>query len=492
MAGRLATLGAADVKIIAGSACFWAWLDGMFMSAFFRGSHAEGLMAELAVVLLFGVSAIGFAAFLAWPRRANQLLGGKQVPLTAAVLGAVGSALFAVAGAMHTAALLVVGGACCAICMAMFQMGWGAVYCRDGARSAALYASGGFAGAVIIDLPLLFMVPLASMVFYALLPLVSGMLLVSISGDERRYQSPEQTASSGVSLLAAIDRRLGIPRMLLLAAALVLVSFGYLQHLVSFSSAASGGTPGGVVVQLTRGAMAVILFFVVVCAPSRTNILYRMGLLLIIAGFMLMPFLFGSGLFWVAGAIIISGYTAFDLLVWVLFSQIAHTRSESPLQTIAVIKLLAVICYVLGAVTGMVLVGNDETLHAYVLQETTLMGYLVMIATVLLLSSKDMWALSGMVATSSGASGEEARRQCLDQWFGAYGLTPREQEIAHLLIAGRTQPWVAASLCISENTVGTHVRHIYQKLGVHDRQQFIDLANDQYAAASPDSREAVS
>ncbi|MEG0376818.1 MAG: LuxR C-terminal-related transcriptional regulator [Raoultibacter sp.] len=27
---------------------------------------------------------------------------------------------------------------------------------------------------------------------------------------------------------------------------------------------------------------------------------------------------------------------------------------------------------------------------------------------------------------------------------------------------------------MSRNTVGTHMRHIYQKANVHDRQQFID------------------
>jgi DNA-binding CsgD family transcriptional regulator len=30
-------------------------------------------------------------------------------------------------------------------------------------------------------------------------------------------------------------------------------------------------------------------------------------------------------------------------------------------------------------------------------------------------------------------------------------------------------------LGISENTVGTHMRHIYQKMGVHNRQDFIDV-----------------
>lgn len=65
-------------------------------------------------------------------------------------------------------------------------------------------------------------------------------------------------------------------------------------------------------------------------------------------------------------------------------------------------------------------------------------------------------------------------------------FTAREKEIAVLLAQGRTQPRIADMLGISENTVGTHVRHIYQKTEVHDRQQFIGLA---FSVTSPESRE---
>lgn len=43
-----------------------------------------------------------------------------------------------------------------------------------------------------------------------------------------------------------------------------------------------------------------------------------------------------------------------------------------------------------------------------------------------------------------------------------------------LLAAGRNVPYIAESLCISENTVKSHVRHIYEKCGYHDRQELLD------------------
>ena len=41
----------------------------------------------------------------------------------------------------------------------------------------------------------------------------------------------------------------------------------------------------------------------------------------------------------------------------------------------------------------------------------------------------------------------------IDAWFDSIGLTAREREIGLLLAYGRTQPWIAERLSISENTV---------------------------------------
>jgi DNA-binding CsgD family transcriptional regulator len=55
----------------------------------------------------------------------------------------------------------------------------------------------------------------------------------------------------------------------------------------------------------------------------------------------------------------------------------------------------------------------------------------------------------------------------------APSLTRREREIAELVAAGLKNVNVAARLRISETTVGTHLRTVYRKLGVHSR---VDLA----------------
>lgn len=57
----------------------------------------------------------------------------------------------------------------------------------------------------------------------------------------------------------------------------------------------------------------------------------------------------------------------------------------------------------------------------------------------------------------------------------AYGLTTRELDVLRLLARGRTSPVIQERLVVSHNTVKSHVRHIYAKMGVHSQQQLIDV-----------------
>lgn len=59
-----------------------------------------------------------------------------------------------------------------------------------------------------------------------------------------------------------------------------------------------------------------------------------------------------------------------------------------------------------------------------------------------------------------------------------YGLTRRESEVFALLARGRSVPYVRDALVISRETAATHAKHIYAKLGVHSRQELIDLVAD--------------
>ncbi len=50
-------------------------------------------------------------------------------------------------------------------------------------------------------------------------------------------------------------------------------------------------------------------------------------------------------------------------------------------------------------------------------------------------------------------------------------LTPREKEVLKLVLAGRTNKSIAATISISEKTVEFHLDRIYTKIGMRTRMQ---------------------
>jgi DNA-binding CsgD family transcriptional regulator len=55
-------------------------------------------------------------------------------------------------------------------------------------------------------------------------------------------------------------------------------------------------------------------------------------------------------------------------------------------------------------------------------------------------------------------------------------LSPREQEIVRLVSTGHPNKAIARKLAISQHTVNTHVRRIFDKLGVSSRAEMVAYA----------------
>ncbi len=73
----------------------------------------------------------------------------------------------------------------------------------------------------------------------------------------------------------------------------------------------------------------------------------------------------------------------------------------------------------------------------------------------------------GMAARAADTA---ARLQRDEFWPGVrQGLTQRESEILSFVVAGLSNRGIATKLVIGEETVKTHLRSIYRKLGVSDR-----------------------
>ena len=63
-------------------------------------------------------------------------------------------------------------------------------------------------------------------------------------------------------------------------------------------------------------------------------------------------------------------------------------------------------------------------------------------------------------------------------------LTPQEMQIALALAGGKTTRETAAALFLSPKTIEYHLRHVYDKLGIHSREELARKLSAQLAAAS--------
>lgn len=65
-----------------------------------------------------------------------------------------------------------------------------------------------------------------------------------------------------------------------------------------------------------------------------------------------------------------------------------------------------------------------------------------------------------------------------EQLAQEHGLTPRETEVLTLIAQRKTRSEIEQELFLSQNTVKTHARHVYAKLGVHSKADVYELVGE--------------
>lgn len=80
---------------------------------------------------------------------------------------------------------------------------------------------------------------------------------------------------------------------------------------------------------------------------------------------------------------------------------------------------------------------------------------------------------------AEGPVAAQAAQPSLDERIGelasSYMLSARETEVFRLWATGHTLKYIQEKLYLSPSTVKTHVRHIYDKTGVHSRSEIVEL-----------------
>lgn len=109
-------------------------------------------------------------------------------------------------------------------------------------------------------------------------------------------------------------------------------------------------------------------------------------------------------------------------------------------------------------------------------------------AMLILLLAAALFVLPRALGGASAASTEEtkvlepsphkllpARDDAVSALIAEYNLTKREAEVFELFASGRDSGYIRERLVISRDTVSSHLKHIYAKMGIHSKRELFDL-----------------
>lgn len=93
------------------------------------------------------------------------------------------------------------------------------------------------------------------------------------------------------------------------------------------------------------------------------------------------------------------------------------------------------------------------------------------------LPSSDLHTLSNCMLEQDGnqGAGHGIWSKRVLQLSETYGLSPKETEALFYLAKGRNAEYIQNEMVVSRHTAKAHIYHIYQKTGVHSRQDLINL-----------------
>ena len=209
------------------------------------------------------------------------------------------------------------------------------------------------------------------------------------------------------------------------------------------------------------------------------GLLYRITLICVLTGFLLyIPLALGASSISTWGGIVLGmGGDLARILSYVLLAEIA-TRNPVDAPGVCLVVTGA---NTLGGLMGTLFSGFAESLLGSPFSYQLLLILLVAVVIVINFAMPNALAFdeavnevdcpSRAVGIGPTASFDESISGLADR----FALTPRESEAMALLARGHGAQSIQEHMGISLNTVKMHIRNVYAKLGVHSRQELIDL-----------------
>lgn len=376
-------------------------------------------------------------------------------------------------------AMISVCAVCTGITSGLLFLGWFRLYADAGSRIAAMEMAAGWLLACVLVMMLFYIPRPAAIVITTISAGASGVLL-----RFNALKRPKRPQPLREHRLHSHTRRMFIRGVFAAAC------FGLID---GFSDVITGyryvQIPLAYDVVLMAGGALVSALILLIAIRSRHNTvayMYRSVVLCMAIGSLGTPFL--EQAYSVPAALIFGGYLGFLVALAVVCTDISNYFDIHATKVIG----YALASQYAGELLGLAL-GYGLTSFGPAASSSTLNGVTFALTGLLILSLLFLFTEKDLVETSIGEmidaeteDQDEAATLTQDEEIAKTvallqercGLSARETDVLPLLIKGRTIARIQEELFISQGTVSTHIRHIYQKTGVHNRQALLDLIDD--------------
>lgn len=484
---------------IIGFGLYWAWVDCTYFRELLYQPTSQSDFSLAVIHLVVLAVALLLSTLFLFGRVSVSALYQTPSLVVYTSFSTLASILLVVSSYFPSPVWLIPSVCFGGIGMGLGALLWGYRISSFGIEGASVCVPGSIVAAALFGALVNVLIPLAGTVVIALFPLLSVVMipLVSrISASPDKEAIPSGNQGEAPELSGSRDSNIDsqsttftyksllkiIPPHFLVILFSFCAAFGLMQYLLVLPYADADLVVSQNI--LVRGAISLVVLIGFGVFSWKPDVAYKIGLLLITAGFLAAPFTQSIAF---SSVIITAGYTCFDMMGWIVVASLMSKEQDKGLRIVALARIASLGGVCAGGIAGSLLTTWAWSSETNMAIATTAIAYLLVAATVLLFNqgTSGVWQLIRKVPAPPDA-GEVARKEALIDLAEAHRLTPRETEVMGYLALGRSIPWIAEHLGVSSGTVRSHTRHIYEKLQVHSRQDLLDTVDSEaHKSASP-------
>ncbi len=166
-------------------------------------------------------------------------------------------------------------------------------------------------------------------------------------------------------------------------------------------------------------------------------------------------------------------YVIVNLVLWTAMAQVCSAYRLPSTRVFGIGLGLVYVGFLAGTLTGDVLT-SYFTLDMRAQAALALLCMALVLAALLFVVDERAIVRLMNADDDNPAAPESFMHRC-EELANTYGLSPKETEVMALAARGRTNQRIQEALGLSAGTVNTHLTRIYKKLGIHSRQEMLDL-----------------